>query len=480
VKVLMSAFSCGPGRGSEPGVGWNMAVEAARLGHEVVVLTQSEFAEDIERQVALGKLPPGLTFDIFMPPWLARARDFGLRHNQPALTWHVVSVLWQFCALMHVRRRYRSVRFDLVHHVTFAGIRHPTLLTMLKVPAVLGPLGGGDRVPFALRKSFPWKYWLVELARDLHNWSLRADPITRSAFRRARVIYLRTESALVAVPRRDRHKVRVRVGLGVADTVDAEPVPRADGEPLKLLYAGALLYLKGVHLALRALAQARDSGVDAVLTIAGDGPARSDYERLAKQLGLSQYVKFIGHLSREELLNTYRDNHALLFPSLRDAGGMVILEAFSQALPVICLGLGGPGKLVDETCGRVIDVTGLGETACAEALGAAIYALAKDDTLRLAIGHGAVARYDLFSWKRVVAEIYRDIGRQLEQQDAHHDGLGNAPADIAPIREKIHVAQLQSGTVELALSHASYCSDCGVAHAAGGRSDDITMPKWGN
>lgn len=442
MKVLISAFSCGPGRGSEPGVGWNVAVEAARLGHEVVVLTQSEFAEDIERQVAGGKLPPGISFDIFMPSWLARARDFGLRHNQPALTWHVVSVLWQFAALMHVRRRYRTAGFDLIHHVTFAGIRHPTLLTMLKVPAVLGPLGGGDRVPLALRKSFPWKYWFVELARDLHNCALRADPITRSAFHRARVIFLRTESAMVAVPRRDRHKVCVRVGLGVADTVDAKPVPRSDGEPFKLLYAGALLYLKGVHLALRALAHARQNGVDATLTIAGDGPARKDYEQLTHQLGLTPYVAFRGQLKRDELLKTYREHHALLFPSLRDAGGMVILEAWSQALPVICLGLGGPGKLVDETCGRVIDVTGLSETECAEALGSAILTLANNDTLRLAIGHGAVARYGLFSWKRVVAEIYTEISRQLEQQDAHNGDLGNAAADFASSREKIHVAQL--------------------------------------
>jgi len=127
VKILMSAFSCGPGRGSEPGVGWNMAVEVARLGHEVVVLTQSEFAAEIEEQIAGGKLPAGLRFDIFMPPWLGRLRDFGLRHRQPAFTWHVTSLLWQFCALAYVRRQYRNDQFDLVHHVTFAGIRNPTL-----------------------------------------------------------------------------------------------------------------------------------------------------------------------------------------------------------------------------------------------------------------------------------------------------------------------------------------------------------------
>jgi hypothetical protein len=41
MRILLSAFSCGPHRGSEEGVGWNWAVETAALGHEVIVLTQT-------------------------------------------------------------------------------------------------------------------------------------------------------------------------------------------------------------------------------------------------------------------------------------------------------------------------------------------------------------------------------------------------------------------------------------------------------
>jgi glycosyltransferase involved in cell wall biosynthesis len=395
-------------------VGWNVTVEVARLGHEVVVLTQSEFAADIRREIASGTLPPGLQFDIYMPRWLARLRDFGLRHGQPALTWHLTSLLWQFCALSHIKRHYREVRFDLIHHVTFAGIRHPTLLTFLNVPVVLGPLGGGDSIPYALRKSFPWKYWIVELLRDVHNWSLRADPMTRTAFHRAQMIFLRTEAAMIAVPPRDRHKARIRVGLGVADVATAEPTPRRPDEPLRLLYAGGLLYLKGVHLGLRALAHARSQGSDAVLTIVGDGPARADLERLTGRLGLTPHVTFVGHVTRQQLLHMYREHHALLFPSLRDAGGMVVLEAWSQALPVVCLGLGGPGMMVNETCGRVARATNRNEAQCAMELGQAIVALATDEQLRLSLSHGAIARYQHFSWREIVAGLYGEIVAQMQ------------------------------------------------------------------
>ena len=83
----MSAFSCGPGYGSEGDVGWNMALETARLGHEVVVLTQTEFQMDIKRALAAGTLPPNLRFDIFTPGWLEWIRDTGLRWGFPAGTW---------------------------------------------------------------------------------------------------------------------------------------------------------------------------------------------------------------------------------------------------------------------------------------------------------------------------------------------------------------------------------------------------------
>ena len=149
----MSAFSCGPGLGSEGDVGWNMALETARLGHEVVVLTQTEFQVDIKRALAAGTLPPNLRFDIFTPGWLEWIRDTGLRWGFP-LTWHLVSMLWQLCALFHARGRYKQADFDLIHHVSFASIRYPTLLTRLGLPTVLGPLGGGETAPMALRKTF--------------------------------------------------------------------------------------------------------------------------------------------------------------------------------------------------------------------------------------------------------------------------------------------------------------------------------------
>ena len=387
------------------------------MGHEVTVFTQTEFKEEIERELATGTLPANLRFDIFTPSWLERLRDIGLRCGLPSLTWQTVSLIWQFCALFHARRHYDRAAFDLVHHVTFAGIRHPTLLTRLGIPTVIGPLGGGDRVPMALRKSFPWREWWTELVRDAYNVSLRIDPITYLAFRRASLIVLRTDASLVAVPRRYRSKVHIKGGLGIAETTTPIVRRRSAGQSLRLLYAGNLFHLKGVHLGIRALAAARARGTDATLTVVGSGPARSGLEELARTLGVSAHVIWYDAVSRRQLLEMYSDYHAFLFPSLRDAFGTVILEAWGHGLPVICLALGGPGKLVDDRCGRVVSAANHSEEECVAGLCAAIETLAADEDLRVALSHGAIRRYRELSWSAVVCDLYKIIEERL-----HHRG----------------------------------------------------------
>ena len=89
-----------------------------------------------------------------------------------------------------------------ISSITFrtASIRHPTLLTRLGLPTVIGPLGGGEAAPMAAPQDFSLEDWCMELVRDVYNWALRVDPITRLAFRDAKLIFLRTEQSLVAVP----------------------------------------------------------------------------------------------------------------------------------------------------------------------------------------------------------------------------------------------------------------------------------------
>ena len=108
--------------------------------------------------------------------------------------------------------------------------------------------------------------------------------------------------------------------------------------------------MKAFHLGLRAFAQFHRQLPESEYWIIGDGPERKGLERLARQLGVAESVRFWGWLPRPEALRLLAECDVLVHPTLHDSGGWVCLEAMVAARPVVCLDLGGPGvQVTDET-----------------------------------------------------------------------------------------------------------------------------------
>ena len=160
----------------------------------------------------------------------------------------------------------------------------------------------------------------------------------------------RSTAILASTPEMEKQirKLRFEVTLMPTIGLDFAGLPRGTRKekhagPLRLLYVGNILTLKGIDLMLHALAQ---SGTDATLTLIGDGNFRAACERLVERLGLGERVKFRGRMPREEVLRIYRDFDVFAFPSLHDTGGYAVIEAMFNELPVICLDCGGPSVAV--------------------------------------------------------------------------------------------------------------------------------------
>jgi glycosyltransferase involved in cell wall biosynthesis len=404
VKVLLSAFACEPHRGSEPEVGWKWALHLAEIGHEVWVLTRSESRPAIEAEL-VRLCEKRLHFGYCDLPEPIRWWGKGGRK----LSLYVHYALWQWRAVRVARDLHARQGFDRVHHVTFAGVRAPSFMGTLGIPFMFGPVAGGERAPWKLRCGYGLEGWLLDALRDLANATVRFNPLMLRTFACATTIYVTSRDTLGLLPRAHRKKAVIELAIGSEDeaadfTADLAERRRSD-TTFHVLYVGQFLYLKGMHLGIPAFAHLVKARPDARLTMIGHGSARTRWQKLAERLGIAAKIDWQPWLRRAELAKFYASHQVMLFPSLHDSGGMVVLESLAHGMPVVCLNIGGPGIIVTNDCGRLVDVAGKPKAEVIAKLGQALIDLTDEDT-RLQLASGAQQRSRDFCWQKKVARIY--------------------------------------------------------------------------
>ena len=175
MKVLLVSHAFGPGRGSEPGIGWNWARYLSR-DHQIWVLAHPEFRADVETWLAERPTP-----QLHMV-WL-QATKWDPRKGQAGVGWHYLRWLKQ--AERVGRSLHAEVAFDLVHHVSLGTISAPAGWWKLGIPFVWGPVGGAQTCPAELLSLFEgalWREWL----RPLRLRVLRHYPPFRAAVANSR------------------------------------------------------------------------------------------------------------------------------------------------------------------------------------------------------------------------------------------------------------------------------------------------------
>ena len=398
MKVLLSAYACEPGRGSEPGVGWRWTKQIARFA-EVWVITRANNREAIEKALKEAPLPNVHWVYFDLPRW-ARFWKKGQRGI------HLYYYLWQIGIYPVARRLHREVRFDLAHHVTFVNYWMPSFLAWLPVPFIWGPVGGGESAPQAFYKTFSWRGKLYERLRDLARWLGEHDPFTRITAKKAALALATTPETAARLKRLGAPRVEILSQVALSDeeiSLLGNLPPRA-GNPFRLLSLGRLLHWKGFHLGLQAFARFVRDFPESEYWLIGNGPERRNLERLAQRLGVAEKVRFWGALPREEALGKLAEVEVLVHPSLHDSGGWACVEAMAAGRPVICLDLGGPALQVTEETGFKIPAH-TPEQAVAE-MAEAMRRLAMDGTLRQYMGEAARRQVrEAFSWERKGEEI---------------------------------------------------------------------------
>jgi glycosyltransferase involved in cell wall biosynthesis len=405
MKVLLSAYACEPGKGSEPGIGWNWVRQIARFA-EVWVITRSNNREAIEKALAEEPLPNVHWVYFDLPRW---ARFW--KKGQKGV--HLYYYLWQVGIYFIAPRLHRQVGFDLVHHVTFGNYWLPSFLALLPVPFVWGPVGGGESAPRTFCRTFSFRGKIYEFLRDIARWIGEHDPFTRLIARKAVIALATTNETAKRLTSLGARRVEVlsQVALPSAEIEKLSSLPPHLSSPFRLISLGRLLHWKGFDLALQAFAQLVQDVPDSEYWIVGDGPERKNLERLARKLGIIDKVRFWGALPRSEVLKKLAECDVLVHPSLHDSGGWVCVEAMASGRPVICLDLGGPAlQITEETGFKIPPHT---PERVVKDMVEAMRKLALDADLRRRMGEAGRWRVgEAFSWERragFIANIYSQI-----------------------------------------------------------------------
>lgn len=161
------------------------------------------------------------------------------------------------------------------------------------------------------------------------------------------------------------------------------------GAGARLLCVARLAPAKNHALLLQTVARLRESGRDVSLTLVGDGPLRGRLEELARELGISERVRFAGR--RTDTPAFYRDCDLFVLLSDYEGMPMSIIEAMASGLPVVATRAGGVGELVDD------GVSGALVEADAAAAAEAIAAICDDPALYARLSAGAVRTSSRYS-----------------------------------------------------------------------------------
>jgi len=346
LRVLLLAPDCDPEGITNPLIGYCHSEALARLNDVTLVIRRG--TEDAVRR-AQG---PFHAIEVIRMPWLEHAQSWGVQHifnsnyrNQGVTAFFVpFSIAFECQAWHQLKHRIFADEFDVVLRLLPISTVTPSpfafFLRKGPIPFVVGPINGGLPWPPGFSQADNQKQWISPL-RDLY----RHLPFARSTYRCAAAILAgssHTYSELGA--HRDRLFYVPENGLK-RSLFSGEPRSSSRSDKLELIFVGALIPYKGCDLALRAAAPLLQSGT-ARFTIVGDGPERNRLEQLVRSLAIEKSVSFLGSVSHSEVLRQFSLADVLVFPSVHEFGGAVVMEALvAGAVPVVA-DFGGPADTV--------------------------------------------------------------------------------------------------------------------------------------
>lgn len=358
-RVLVIAEAANPDWVSVPLVGWNIAT-ALRDVADVHIVTQiRNRAAFLSRGLVEGQDFTAIDSEALAAPFyrLAERLRGGAGKGWTTLT-ALQSLAYPYFEHLVWKRFGDDIKagtYDIVHRVTPLSPTAPSSLAKRSrragVPFLLGPLNGGlPWHPEFSRERIKEREWLSYI-RKAYSYL----PSIRSTYRNAAAIIAGSCHTAGELSRHGRPIIFIP-----ENGIDSDRFVSASrgGEPeakLRLAFVGRLVPYKGADIAIEACHVHLKEG-QAHFDIIGDGPDMPKLQSLIAELGIENAVTLHGWKSHEDVAECLRSADVMVFPSVREFGGGVVLEAMASGVVPIVVDYGGPGELVTSACGFAVPI----------------------------------------------------------------------------------------------------------------------------
>ncbi|MFN3723879.1 MAG: glycosyltransferase family 4 protein [Paracoccaceae bacterium] len=402
-RVLLLAEAANPEWVSVPLVGWSLSRALAQVA-DVHVVTQIRNRDAFLRAgLVEGKDFTAIDSEALARPlwklgsFLAGGRG-GWTIQQAVATIsypYFERLVWQ-----RFGADIRAGHYDLVHRITpLSPVQQSPIAAKCRaagVPFVLGPINGGVPWPKGfeaeMKREREWLSKVRGLYRALpgRQATLRADAILCGARQTLRDIPPAHQGRVIYLPENAIDPARF----------NARALHGGPG-PMRACFIGRLVPLKGVDMLIAAAAPLLRDG-RLVLDIVGDGDQMAALRAQAAPFGAS--IVFHGWQDHAQVQHIAARCQLLAFPSIREFGGGVVLEAMALGLAPIVIDYAGPAELVTDDTGWKVPITG--RDGVITGLHAALaHCVAHPDQVAQK-GAAARARVDaLFTWQRKADQI---------------------------------------------------------------------------
>ena len=427
LKILLIAEQCNPDWFSVPLEAWNY-YEHLKERADITLVTHERNREALEKVPDLSNVvyisESKAIRNYFRLASLVASIVFKGKTNWPVMNAIGYPVYEEFNQKVYdlFKTKVLDGEYDVVHVLTPMMPRYPAKIIKAcqKTPFLLGPVNGGVPFPKGFQEKAKEEFAYFNFLRAIGRYLI---PGYVETYKKADKILAGSSYTLGLLKdlfKLTDDKVTLFYENGIPQRFLSPPKLANKTDKVNLIFVGRLVPYKCADIVIEAISKLDEATRSKVsLSIVGDGSERQKLEAIVETLHLGDVVKFLGWVKHEKTLEHYRQSDIFCFPSIREFGGAVVLEAMACGLPCIVANNGGIGEYVTDQTGFRIEPTS--REFLTQEFASKLKILVEDADLRIQMSASAIARAEEFEWggkADKIVEVYHQLAAASSTQPA--------------------------------------------------------------